>query len=61
MILTRLKMGHTGVSDIVSPSVTLLIREKESGKSLKHAKKNAYVVLLEVACTLSNSLNVQQF
>ena len=51
MILMRMKMGHTGVSDIES---------KEPGKPLKH-EKNAYVVLLEVACTLSNSLNVQQF
>ena len=53
MILMRMKMGHTGVSDIES---------KEPGKPLKHAKKNpAYIVLLEVACTLSNSLKVQQF
>ena len=52
MILMRMKMGHTGVSDIES---------KEPGKPLKHEKKNTYVVLFEVACTLSNSLNVQQF
>ena len=52
MILMGMKMGHTGVSDIES---------KEPGKPLKHEKKTAYVVLLEVACTLSNSLNVQQF
>ena len=46
-------MGHTGVSDIES---------REPGKPLKHAnKKTVYVLLLEVACTLSNSLNVQQF
>ena len=53
-------MGHIGVSDIEFSSVTLYIREKEPGKPLNHAK-NAYVVLLEVACTLSSSLNVQQY
>ena len=60
MILTRMKIGHTRVSDIEASSLTLSIWKKEPGKPLKHAK-NAYVVLLEVACTLSNSLNVQQF
>ena len=55
MILMRMKMGHTGVSDIES---------KESGKpsNIPKKKKNpVYAVLLEVACTLSNILKVQQF
>ena len=54
MILMRMKMGHTGVSDIES---------KESGKPSNIPKKlnPAYAVLLEVACTLSNIFKVQQF
>ena len=53
MILMRMKMGHTGVSDTES---------KEPGKPSNIPQKNpAYAVLLEVACTLSNILKVQQF
>ena len=57
-------MGHIGVSDIESSSVSdsdPLNPRKRSHGNPSNMQKNAYVVLLEVACTLSNSLNVQQF